>query len=77
MFILLVTFIAVHGVDKIAKVASIGGVFAFAISILFSLFSIIVLIAHHGVLAEEITGLKSLKFHQIPTLIVQLKLFHS
>lgn len=60
MFILLVTFIAVHGVDKIAKVASIGGVFAFAISILFSLFSIIVLIAHHGVLAEEITGLKSL-----------------
>lgn len=59
-FIVLVTFIASHGIDKIAKVASVGGVFAFAISILFSLFSIIVLIAHHGVLAEGITGISSL-----------------
>lgn len=59
-FILLVTLIASHGVDKIAKVATVGGIFAFAISILFSLFSIIVLVAHHGVLAEGITGINSL-----------------
>ena len=59
-FILLVTLIASHGIDKIAKVATIGGIFAFAISILFSLFSMIVLIAHHGVLAQGITGLHSL-----------------
>ena len=56
LFILVVTFTASRGVDKIAKVASIGGIFAFAISILFSLLSIVVLIMHHGVLAESISG---------------------
>ncbi|MDM8277663.1 glutamate/gamma-aminobutyrate family transporter YjeM [Ligilactobacillus aviarius] len=59
LFILLVTFLASRGIDKIAKVATFGGIFAFGITILFSLFSIIVLIAHHGVLAQGITGIKS------------------
>ena len=58
-YILLVTFLASRGIDKIAKVATFGGIFAFGITILFSLFSIIVLIAHHGVLAQGITGIKS------------------
>lgn len=44
MLILVVTFAASRGIDKIAKVASIGGIVAFAISILFSLLSIFVLI---------------------------------
>ena len=59
LFILLVTFLASRGIDKIAKVATFGGIFAFGITILFSLFSIVVLIAHHGVLAQGITGVKS------------------
>ena len=59
LFILLVTFLASRGIDKVAKVATFGGIFAFGITILFSLFSIVVLIAHHGVLAQGITGVKS------------------
>ena len=59
LFILLVTFLASRGIDKIAKVATFGGIFAFGITLLFSLFSIVVLIAHHGVLAQGITGIKS------------------
>ena len=59
LFILLVTFLASRGIDKIAKVATFGGIFAFGITILFSLFSIVVLIAHHGVLAQGITGVES------------------
>ena len=58
-FILLVTFLASRGIDKIAKVATFGGIFAFGITLLFSLFSIVVLIAHHGVLAQGITGVES------------------
>ncbi|MBO8440911.1 MAG: glutamate/gamma-aminobutyrate family transporter YjeM [Firmicutes bacterium] len=59
LFILLVTFLASRGIDKIAKVATFGGIFAFGITLLFSLFSIVVLIAHHGVLAQGITGVES------------------
>ena len=56
LFILVVTFAASRGVDKIAKVASVGGIFALTISILFSLLSIVVLIIHHGILFESISG---------------------
>ena len=37
LFILLVTFLASRGIDKIAKVATFGGIFAFGITLLFSL----------------------------------------
>lgn len=60
LFILLITLGASFGIDKIAKVASIGGIFTFAISILFTLLSIVVLMMHHGVLAEGISGVNSL-----------------
>ncbi|CCI87921.1 glutamate/gamma-aminobutyrate family transporter YjeM [Lactobacillus gigeriorum] len=55
IFLLVVTFFAVKGVDKIAAVSNIGGIFTLAITIGFTLVSIFVFILNHGQLAEPVT----------------------
>lgn len=56
VFLVVVTFFAAKGVDKIAFVSNIGGIFTLAITIGFTLVSIIVFALKHGQLAEPITG---------------------
>lgn len=55
-FLVVVTFFSAKGVDKIAFVSNIGGIFTLAITIGFTLVSIIVLFLQGGKLAEPVTG---------------------
>ncbi|WP_304248975.1 glutamate/gamma-aminobutyrate family transporter YjeM [Limosilactobacillus gastricus] len=55
LFLVIVTFIATHGIDKIVKVTSFAGIFTMAMPIAFLVISAIILIMHHGTLAEPIT----------------------
>lgn len=54
LFLLIVTFCAAKGVDKIAAVNDIGGIFTLAVAIGFTLLAIIIFIVNHGQLAEPI-----------------------
>jgi amino acid transporter len=56
VFLIVVTFCAVKGVDKIAAVNNIGGIFTLAIAVGFTLVSIIVFFLGHGHLAEPVTA---------------------
>jgi amino acid transporter len=56
IFLAIVTFMASRGINKITKVASVGGIFVFAVSAMFVLASIVVLVANHGQLATPLTG---------------------
>lgn len=56
IFLAIVTFMASRGINKITKVASVGGIFVFAVSAMFVIASIVVLIADHGHLATPLTG---------------------
>ncbi|MBO8440960.1 MAG: glutamate/gamma-aminobutyrate family transporter YjeM [Firmicutes bacterium] len=60
LVILVVTLIASMGLDKISKIASFGGIFAFGVSVLFVLASIAVVVMHHGQLAQPINGIHGL-----------------
>ena len=55
LFLVVVTFIATHGIDKIVKVTSFAGFFTMAMPIAFLIISAIILIMHHGALAEPVT----------------------
>lgn len=55
-FLLVVTFFSARGVDKIAFASDIGGIFTLAITIGFTLVSLLVLLLQHGHLAEPMTG---------------------
>lgn len=55
LFLLVVTFCAAKGVDKIAAVNNIGGIFTLAVAVGFTLLAIIIFIVNHGQLAEPIT----------------------
>ncbi|KRK98503.1 hypothetical protein FD04_GL000234 [Secundilactobacillus odoratitofui DSM 19909 = JCM 15043] len=59
LWILAVTWFAVHGIDAIAKISSIGGIFVSLLTVIFVLASFTVLIANGGQLAEPIHGLSS------------------
>lgn len=54
-FLTLVTFISVHGVDRIVKVTSVAGFFTLGIPVAFTIVSLVILFMHHGVLAEPFT----------------------
>ncbi|TSO26552.1 glutamate/gamma-aminobutyrate family transporter YjeM [Lactobacillus sp. LL6] len=56
IFLVVVTFCASKGIDKIAVVNNIGGVFTLAIAIGFMVISLLVFILNHGQLAEPITA---------------------
>ncbi|WP_283679398.1 glutamate/gamma-aminobutyrate family transporter YjeM [Lentilactobacillus sp. Marseille-Q4993] len=58
-WILLVTFFAVHGIDSISKVASIGGVLVMILTGVFAIFSIVALFLNGGHLAQPINGISS------------------
>lgn len=55
IFLVVVTFFAAKGVDKIAAVSNVGGFFTLAITIGFTLVSILVFFLNHGHLAEPLT----------------------
>ncbi|USS85313.1 glutamate/gamma-aminobutyrate family transporter YjeM [Fructilactobacillus myrtifloralis] len=59
LWIIIITLCATQGFEQIAKVASIGGFFTILLPIIFVFLSIVVLILHHGQLAEPIHGLSS------------------
>ena len=56
VFLVVVTFFAAKGVDKIAAVSNVGGFFTLAITIGFTLVSILVFFLNHGKLAEPLTA---------------------
>lgn len=56
LFLVIVTFFAAKGVDKIAFVSNIGGIFTLAITIGFTLISLLVFFLNHGRLAEPVTA---------------------
>ncbi|MCH3906080.1 MAG: glutamate/gamma-aminobutyrate family transporter YjeM [Lactobacillus sp.] len=56
VFLVIVTFCAARGVDKIAFVNNIGGVFTLAIAIGFTVVSLLVFIMQGGHLAEPVTA---------------------
>lgn len=58
-WIILVTFLASHGMSSIAKISSVGGVFVMLLTVIFALTSIVILFANHGQLAQPITGVES------------------
>ncbi|WEA89192.1 glutamate/gamma-aminobutyrate family transporter YjeM [Lactobacillus gasseri] len=55
IFLVVVTFFAAKGVDKIAAVSNVGGFFTLAITIGFTLVSILVFFLNQGHLAEPLT----------------------
>ncbi|MFC6254236.1 glutamate/gamma-aminobutyrate family transporter YjeM [Secundilactobacillus hailunensis] len=59
LWILAVTWCDVHGIDAIAKISSLGGVFVSLLTVIFVLASFVVLFANGGHLAEPIHGLSS------------------
>ena len=59
LWILAVTWCDVHGIDAIAKISSVGGVFVSLLTVIFVLASFVVLFANGGHLAEPIHGLSS------------------
>ena len=61
IFMIIVTWIASRGINKIAKIASICGVATLGISVIFILASLILWIANHGQLAEPVTALSLVK----------------
>lgn len=56
VFLVVVTFCAARGIDKIKAVSNIGGVFTLAIAIGFMVVSALVFILNHGQLAEPLTA---------------------
>ena len=64
VFLVVVTFFAAKGVDKIAAVSNVGGFFTLAITIGFTLVSILVFFLNHGKLAEPLTA-QSLGLHRL------------
>lgn len=55
VFLVVVTFCAAKGIDKIKAVSNIGGIFTLAIAIGFMVVSALVFILNHGQLAEPLT----------------------
>lgn len=58
-WMLVVTFFTTRGVDSIARIASIGGIFVMILTGIFFVASIILLIVNHGHLQQPITGISS------------------
>jgi len=59
VWILTVTFFATRGVNSIAKISSLGGIFVMFLTALFFVASIVIVILNHGQLAEPINGIHS------------------
>lgn len=59
LWILVVTFFATRGVNSIAKISSLGGIFVMFLTALFFVASIVIVIANGGHLAQPINGLHS------------------
>lgn len=61
IFMIVVTWIASRGINKIAKIASVCGVATLGISVIFILASLLLWMINHGQLAEPVTALSLVK----------------
>lgn len=61
IFMIVVTWIASRGINKIAKIASVCGVATLGISVIFILASLLLWMMNHGQLAEPVTALSLVK----------------
>ena len=61
LFMLIVTFIASKGINNIARISSICGVFTLGIAALFIIASLVIWMMNHGQLAEPMTGMNLIK----------------
>ncbi|MDH5106564.1 glutamate/gamma-aminobutyrate family transporter YjeM [Lentilactobacillus diolivorans] len=59
LWILVVTWFAVRGIDSISKVSSIGGIFVSLLTGIFAIASIVILFLNGGHLAEPANGIQS------------------
>ena len=59
IWILGVTFFSTRGMDFVAKVGSIGGVFTIVLNVIFCVASVVIWIADHGALKQPITSWSS------------------
>ncbi|MTV82318.1 glutamate/gamma-aminobutyrate family transporter YjeM [Secundilactobacillus folii] len=59
LWILAITWFDVHGIDAIARISSVGGVFVSLLTVIFVIASFGVLFANGGHLAESVHGLSS------------------
>ena len=59
ILILAITFLSSQGMNAIARIGSLGGIFTIAVNIIFIVVSFTVLFANHFQLAEPIHGLKT------------------
>ena len=56
LLMLVVTFVSTKGLNKIAKVASVGGITVLALNVLLVLGAVIILISNRGQFAQPVTG---------------------
>ncbi len=59
IWILGVTFFSTRGMDFVAKVGSIGGIFTIVLNVIFCVASVVIWIADHGALKQPITSWSS------------------
>lgn len=59
IWMIIVTFVTARGVDSVARIGSIGGIFIMVLTGIFFAASIILLIVNHGQLQQPITGMSS------------------
>ncbi len=69
LWIIVITALAVRGMDGIAKIASVGGIFTILLNVLFIVASLTILLLHHGQLAQPVQGLND--FIQSPNVQFQ------
>ena len=61
IFLVIVTLVASRGIDKIAKISSVCGVFTLGISVVFILASLLIWVMNHGAIAEPMTATSLIK----------------
>ena len=61
IFLIIVTFVASRGIDKISRIASVGGVITLGISVIFIMASLLLWVLNHGHLAEPMTATNLIK----------------
>lgn len=61
IFLIIVTFVASRGIDKISRIASVGGIITLGISVIFIAASLLLWVLNHGHLAEPMTTTNLIK----------------
>lgn len=75
VWMIAVTFFTTRGINSVAKIGAVGGVFVMILTGVFFLASIIILIANHGVLEQPITGMKDFVVSPNPMFVTPIAIF--